>query len=126
MSAIMVCRLLARNFSLANSECQAAKIRGAKTIIGVDRVKYRLDLARELGATHTIDTSNLPSLTVDLAKAIRDIVPEGTIANFDTTGVIPIIDAGIKSLRSRGQMVLIGIVNGQMNVDLGTMLSVCS
>jgi Zn-dependent alcohol dehydrogenase len=118
--------LLARNVSLVNSKCQAAKIRGAKTIIGVDRVKYRLDLARELGATHTIDTSNLPSLTVDLAKAIRDIVPEGTIANFDTTGVIPIIDAGIKSLRSRGQMVLIGIVNGQMNVDLGTMLSVRS
>lgn len=103
----------------------AAHVRGAKVIIGVDRVKSRLDLARELGATHVIDTSNLPSLTADLAKAIRDIVPAGTNANFDTTGVFPIIDAGIQSLQAKGQMILIGIVAGSMNVDLGAMLNVC-
>jgi Zn-dependent alcohol dehydrogenase len=105
----------------------AAKVRGAKIIIGVDRVKSRLDLARELGATHVIDTSNLPSLTTDLAKAIREIVPNGTTANFDTTGVIPIIDAGVQSLHPMGQTILIGIVDGQMSVDLGSMLAVsCS
>ena len=92
----------------------------------MDRVKSRLDLARELGATHVINTSNLPSLTVDLAKAIREIATKGTNANIDTTGVIPIIDAGVQSLHSRGQMILIGIVNGQMNVDLGPMMMVCT
>ncbi|KAH7070099.1 hypothetical protein FB567DRAFT_539867 [Paraphoma chrysanthemicola] len=101
----------------------AAKVRGAKIIIGVDRVKSRLDLARELGATHVIDTSNLPSLTTDLAKAIREIVLVGTTANFDTTGVIPIIDAGVQSLSPMGQTILIGIVDGQMSVDLGSMLA---
>jgi Zn-dependent alcohol dehydrogenase len=102
----------------------AAKVRGAKTIIGVDRIKSRLDLAREVGATHVIDTSKLPSLTTDLAKAIREIAPRGTNANIDTTGVIPIIAAGVQSLHPMGQTILIGIVNGQMSIDLGPMLSV--
>ncbi|KAF1847645.1 NAD(P)-binding protein [Cucurbitaria berberidis CBS 394.84] len=102
----------------------AAKIRGAKTIIGVDRVQSRLDLAREIGATHVIDTSNLPSLAADLNTAIREIVPLGTNANFDTTGVVPIIDGGLQSLHSKGQMILIGIVNGKsMDLDLGLLLN---
>jgi Zn-dependent alcohol dehydrogenase len=86
-------------------------------------VESRLTLARELGATDVIDTSNLPSLTVDLVKAIKDIAPHGTNANFDTTGVIPIIDAGVQSLQPKGQMVLIGIVDGKMNIDLGSILA---
>ncbi|KAH3981109.1 hypothetical protein HBI56_053370 [Parastagonospora nodorum] len=101
----------------------AAKIRSAKTIIAVDRVESRLQLAKELGATHVIDTSNFPSLTVDLAKAIRDIAPQGTNASFDMTGVIPIIDAGLQSLHPKGEMVLIGIVDGKMSVDMGAMLA---
>jgi Zn-dependent alcohol dehydrogenase len=87
-------------------------------------VKSRLDLARELGATHVIDTSNFTLLAADLTKAIRDIVPQGTIANFDTTGFIPIIDAGVQSLGTKGQMILIGIVQGEMSVDLGKILTV--
>jgi Zn-dependent alcohol dehydrogenase len=90
----------------------------------VDRVQSRLALARELGATHVIDTSNFASLAVDLGKAIREIVPGGTNANFDTTGVLPIIDAGIQSLQPKGQMVLIGIVDGHMDIDLGKIMMV--
>ncbi|KAH5617463.1 hypothetical protein HBI23_256370 [Parastagonospora nodorum] len=101
----------------------AAKIRGAKTIIGVDRVQSRLALARELGATAIIDTSSLSSIAVDLQNAIREIVPQGTNTNFDTTGVIPIIDAGVKSLHPKGQMVLIGIVDGHMDIDLGKIMA---
>lgn len=103
----------------------AAKIRGARIIIGVDRVQSRLDLARELGATHVINTSNLPTLPADLITAIKEIVPLGTNANFDTTGVVPIIDAGLQALQPKGQMILIGITNGKtMEVDLGAILSV--
>lgn len=104
---------------------QAAHVRGARTIIAVDRVKSRLDLARELGATHTIDTSNLPSLTTDLVAAIKEIVPRGTNANFETTGVVPIVDAGVRSLHLKGQMILISILNGKtMELDLGFLMAV--
>lgn len=92
----------------------------------MDRVQSRLDLARELGATHVIDTTNLPSLTADLAAKIREIVPRGTNATFDTTGVVPIIDAGVRALRQKGQVVLIGIVTGQnLDLDLSSLLNVC-
>jgi Zn-dependent alcohol dehydrogenase len=87
-------------------------------------VESRLDLARELGATHVINTSNLPSLTVDLIKAMNDIVPGGTNVNLDTTGFMPIIDAGVQALHPKGEMVLIGVVDGKMSVDLGAMLRV--
>jgi threonine dehydrogenase-like Zn-dependent dehydrogenase len=86
-------------------------------------VQSRLTLAQELGATDVIDTSSLPSLAVDLGNAIREIVPQGTNANFDTTGVIPIIDAGIQSLQVNSQMVLIGIVDGHLDIDLGKIIS---
>lgn len=90
----------------------------------MDRVQSRLDLAKELGATHLIDTSSLPSLTSDLTAAIREIVPLGTNATFDTTGVIPLIDAGVQTLHPKGQMILIGMVTGSLNVDLGMLLNV--
>jgi Zn-dependent alcohol dehydrogenase len=102
----------------------AAKVRGVKTIIGVDRKQSRLDLARQLGATHIVDTSRMSSLTMDLTTAIKEIVPAGTNANFDTTGAVPIIDAGVKTLHHKGQMVLIGVVDGTLAVELGPMLAV--
>jgi len=63
---------------------------------------------------------------VDLAKAIREIAPRGTNANFDTTGFIPIIDAGVQSLQAKGQMILIGIVDGKTSVDLTPLMTVCT
>jgi len=102
----------------------AAKIRGAKTIIAVDRVQSRLELARELGATHAIDTSKFALLTNDLIAAIREISPGGTNVTLDTTGVKPIIDAGAQALQTKGQLVLIGIVQGTMNIDVGLLMAV--
>jgi aryl-alcohol dehydrogenase len=46
----------------------AARIAGASPIIGVDRVPRRLQLARELGATHTLD-----SRRADVAARIRKL-----------------------------------------------------
>ncbi|KAH7398554.1 hypothetical protein BKA66DRAFT_521374 [Pyrenochaeta sp. MPI-SDFR-AT-0127] len=102
----------------------AAKVRGAKIIIGVDRVPSRLSLAKEIGATDVIDTSGLSSLVTDLAAKIREIAPLGSYATFDTTGVVPLIEAGLQSLHPRGQMVLIGIVNGKtLDIDLGSIMT---
>ncbi|KAF9693258.1 hypothetical protein EKO04_008597 [Ascochyta lentis] len=106
------------------SAVMAANVRGAKTIIGVDRVQSRLALAKEMGATHIIDTSNLKDLPADLPIAIREIVPGGANAVFDTTGVVPLIAGAVKALRSKGEIILIGIVNGKtMNLDLGELLN---
>lgn len=104
---------------------QAANIREAKTIIGVDLVQSRLTLAKEIGATHVIDTSKFKDLATDLTAAIRDIVPTGANAIFDTTGVVPLIAGAVKALHPKGELVLIGIVTGKtLELDLGDLLGV--
>ncbi|KAH6629375.1 hypothetical protein C7974DRAFT_413179 [Boeremia exigua] len=105
------------------SAIMAASVRSAHTIIGVDIVQSRLNLAKEMGATHVIDSSSFKDIATDLPAAIREIAPKGANAIFDTTGVVPLISAAIPALHTKGQIVLIGIVTGKtMELDLGTIL----
>ena len=57
-------------------------IAGCTTIIGVDVNAARLELARELGATHTIDASQS-----DPVEEIRKITGAGADFSLDTSGV---------------------------------------
>lgn len=86
---------------------------GCKTVIAVDRVKSRIDLAKKLGATHTIDTSEEGFTTLD--EAVRKLVPGVSIA-IDTTGVPTIIEQCVQATRARGKMVIVG--SPPMNWDL--------
>ena len=56
------------------SAVQGARIAGAKTIIGIDPIKYRRDLALKLGATHVLD----PNVDKgnDLIAKIRSLTPD--------------------------------------------------
>ncbi|CAG8360518.1 unnamed protein product [Penicillium salamii] len=95
-----------------------AKIIGCKTIIAVDRMKSRLELAKEIGATHAIDTSDSKFSTLD--SAVRSIVPMGASVAIDTTGVPFIIEQSIQSTHARGKVVYIGIppLDFTLNINL--------
>uniref|UniRef100_UPI0013D9837F alcohol dehydrogenase catalytic domain-containing protein n=1 Tax=Sandarakinorhabdus rubra TaxID=2672568 RepID=UPI0013D9837F len=82
----------------------AAVDRGCHTIIAVDRVAARLDLARQLGATHTILAEGQ-----DLMAALRAIAPLGLDRVIDTTGASPVIRAGLEALASRGQLAMLAV-----------------
>jgi S-(hydroxymethyl)glutathione dehydrogenase / alcohol dehydrogenase len=56
------------------SAVQGARIQGAKTIIGIDPIKYRRDLATKLGATHVLDPNALRGN--DLLAKIRELTPD--------------------------------------------------
>lgn len=86
---------------------QTANILKCKSIIAVDRLKPRLELARSLGATHTIDSSD-PEFT-SLDEAVRQLVPLGASVAIETTGVPSIIEQSIQATSARGRIVLIGI-----------------
>ncbi|KAF2425753.1 NAD(P)-binding protein [Tothia fuscella] len=87
------------------SGIMATKICGCKTIIGIDRVQSRLDLAKELGATHVINTSDVP----DLVKAVQDLTEGyGTSITMDTTGLLALIKAGLEFTRIKGQYIQVG------------------
>ena len=82
----------------------AAKAAKAETIIAVDIHESRLDLALELGATHTI----LSSKDKNISEEIRKIVDGGVEYAVDCTGVPRVIEGMIDALGARGKGVTIG------------------
>lgn len=73
-------------------------------VVAVDRVTERLDLAREVGATHTIDTR-----TQDVPAAIAEITRgRGLDCTIDTTGVPTLVRAAVDALGARGTCAIVG------------------
>ena len=95
----------------------AAQLMGCQRIVAVDRVKSRLDLARELGATDVVDTSQ-----ADLDKALTEI--GGCDLALDTTGVPKVIEAAIRGLKPCGQLALLGAsTESTMSLNIMHMIS---
>ncbi|KAF2762618.1 GroES-like protein [Pseudovirgaria hyperparasitica] len=103
----------------------AANIAGVKTIIGVDRVESRMQLAKELGATHTINTSSFsPESPQDFAEAVQKIDKNGPTITVDTTGVVDLIHQAYDLTRAQGKIVPLGMVppGSKLNIDITDMV----
>ena len=85
------------------SAIMAAAVAGWTTIIGVDINASRLELARELRATHTIDSSD-----ADTADAIREITGGGANHAVETTARPEILRQAVDSLATLGHCALVG------------------
>lgn len=80
----------------------AAKIAGANPIIAVDLHDARLDLAKELGATHAFNAKD------DTAAKIRELCPMGLGYAFDTTGINTVIEQAWSLLAPKGICGIVG------------------
>ncbi|MFF0732466.1 NAD(P)-dependent alcohol dehydrogenase [Streptomyces chartreusis] len=86
------------------SAVMAAALTPATDIVAVDRVAERLTLARELGATHTIDANG-----TDLAAALAEITGgRGADGVVETTGNVGVLRRGVDVLAARGTLVVVG------------------
>src|SRR5690606_1076925 len=85
------------------SAVMAAHVAGATTIIAVDIVPERLELARELGATHTINGKE-----ADTVAEVHRITGHGADFALDTTGLPALIQQCVDSLRQRGKAAILG------------------
>jgi aryl-alcohol dehydrogenase len=85
------------------SAVMAARVAGATTIIAVDVVPSRLALAKELGATHTVN-----SREVDMVDAIRQITDGGVDFALESTGRSEVLSQGIDALGSLGAIGVVG------------------
>ncbi|MGW4869870.1 NAD(P)-dependent alcohol dehydrogenase [Streptomyces chartreusis] len=86
------------------SAVMAAALTPATDIVAVDQVAERLSLARELGATHTIDATG-----TDLAAALADITGgRGADGVVETTGNVGVLRRGVDALAARGTLVVVG------------------
>jgi len=83
--------------SVGLSAIMAAKVAGCREIIAVDIFENRLELARELGATHGINPQR-----ENPVDRIRDITGGGVDFAFDNTGNAKVIQDAFASLKMRG------------------------
>ncbi|KAJ5986169.1 NAD/NADP dependent alcohol dehydrogenase [Penicillium sp. IBT 35674x] len=93
-----------------------AKIRNCKAIIAVDRIQGRLELAKEFGASHILDTSDSSFSTLD--EATRSLFAGGVSVVIETTGVPHLIEQGIQSTTARGKIVLVGVPPPDYNLGV--------
>ncbi len=103
------------------SAVMGAVIQGCGTIIVVEPLASRRDLARELGATHVVD----PAVQKDLPAAVRAVLPHGVDFAFDTTGRPDILTATMACLAPKGVLGIVGIppVGTPVPGDLGAILT---
>lgn len=97
----------------------AAAIVGCGTIIGVDLKPARLALARQLGATHTIEAG-----AEDAVAAVRRITGGGADFSLDTTADPRALRLAVDCLRPAGVCGLVGGAprGAEVSLDVGTML----
>ncbi|TCU21378.1 aryl-alcohol dehydrogenase [Rhizobium azibense] len=76
----------------------AAKVADAATVIAIDVNAERLELARELGATHAVNAVG----QADVSAAIRQLEPRGVEFVLDTSGRAANLDAGVGALAPMG------------------------
>lgn len=92
---------------------QGARIAGATAILAVDTVPAKLELARELGATHTVDAG-----AGDPAESVLGLVPGGVDHAFEALGRPETIETTVRLTGRGGQAVLIGMAPPEARVPL--------
>jgi aryl-alcohol dehydrogenase len=87
------------------SAVMGAVIQKCSTIIVLEPQAARSTLAKELGATHTIDPRGLR----DFATAVRAILPDGVDYAFDTTGIPTVLRTTMGCLGSHAVFGIVGL-----------------
>jgi len=85
------------------SAVMAARVAGATTIIAADVVPSRLALAKELGATHTVN-----SRETDPVEAVRKITGGGADFSLESSGRPAVLRQAIDALAIRGVCGIVG------------------
>ncbi len=99
---------------LGLSVVQAAAAHSAYPIIGVDLHDNRLKLARQLGATHTIDGSN-SNVEDEISKIVG---PAGVDVFVENTGLPTVVELGYRMTKPQGRIVLVGVPSHGQKVSI--------
>ena len=96
---------------------QAAAMVSACPIIAIDKYQSRLDLAKQCGATHGINSSEIDAE----ANIIKTLDTEELDVFIDNTGNPGIIELGYRLIQKKGRLVLVGVPRSKDNVSLNTL-----
>lgn len=102
------------------SAIMAAALVGCATIVAVDPINARRDLALNLGATHAIDPG-----AEDPVEAIRSITGSGVQYSLECIGLPVVVRQSVRSLCHTGACGIIGIprAGAKLDIDLSSLMS---
>ncbi|MDR2283667.1 MAG: NAD(P)-dependent alcohol dehydrogenase [Sphingobacterium sp.] len=96
----------------------AAKAVSAGTIVAIDINEERLLFAKELGATHTINSKK-----EDVIARLKEIAPKGFDYAFDTTGIPEVIQNSLAALGSHSKMGIVGIAKRPLELEMNNFVA---
>jgi S-(hydroxymethyl)mycothiol dehydrogenase len=98
---------------------QGAKLAGAERIVAVDVQPAKLDVARELGATDTVDAS-----AGDPVSQVRELTSGGVEYAFSAVGAAAALGQAVRMCAYAGTATLVGVPepDSRLDVDLDTEL----
>jgi Zn-dependent alcohol dehydrogenase len=88
----------------------------AGQIVAIDRVPSKLDVARELGATHGLVATDNRAATIE---ALRDLTDGGPDFVFEAIGHVSTVELAIESLPIGGAAVLVGLTAFEARASFG-------
>jgi S-(hydroxymethyl)glutathione dehydrogenase / alcohol dehydrogenase len=95
------------------SAVNGAALAGAERIIAIDTVPSKLELAREMGATDTVNASN-----IDPVAHIRELTKGGVHYSFEAIGTKATAEQSFQMLRAGGTATIIGMVPFGLKIEL--------
>jgi S-(hydroxymethyl)glutathione dehydrogenase/alcohol dehydrogenase len=92
---------------------QGARIGGARQIIAVDQFDSKLDMAKAVGATHTVNSTQ-----DDAVKAVRTLTRGlGVDHAFEAVGIAALCRQAIESLAVRGTATIVGVLPPDATIE---------
>lgn len=96
-----------------------ARLMGATTIIGVDTVPARMEIARKMGADHIVDFTK-----VDAVEEIMRITDgRGVDVAIEALGRQETFEAALRVLRPGGTLSSLGVYSSDLTIPLGPFLA---
>ena len=95
------------------SAVNGAAIAGAERIIAIDTMASKLELAKQMGATDTINASN-----VDAVAAVKELTGGGVPYSFEAIGSKATAEQSFAMLRPGGTATIIGMIPFGTKIEL--------
>jgi alcohol dehydrogenase len=92
-----------------------AKLSGATTVIGVDRLANRLEIAQRMGADHVIDSSRVDPIE----EIMRLTGGRGVDVAIEALGTQATFDACLRVLRPGGTLSSLGVYSTDLTIPVG-------
>lgn len=96
-----------------------ARLMGATTIIGVDTVPARMEIARKMGADHIVDFRSVNAVE----EIMRITDGRGVDVAIEALGRQETFEAALRVLRPGGTLSSLGVYSSDLNIPLGPFLA---